>query len=288
MRGRRACVLILSLLAAVLVSTSSIVGILTDDGGAPRPVASLRGETVEIYGGSGIYRHDSVSKAVAFRGFDWANLFVCLPLLGWGLVSYQRGRLRGAMVLVAVFTYLAYIYLIGVMGNAFNGLFLVWTALFSTGIFGAAVSLSLLDVNSLPERLATAFPRKSLAVYMLALAVVLFAQYLAQVLSAYATGRPPAALETYTTLELAALELGIMVPLHLVGAVLLWRRRPWGYLVSISLAFAAAMTFIALGIGQVLLRVSFARGSAADLAQVTAFALVASALSFVAFRRIRG
>jgi hypothetical protein len=58
---------------------------------------------------------------------------------------------------------------------------------------------------------------------MLLLGVALLFQYLLQVVTAYAAGRPPATLEHYTTLELAALELGIMVPLHIVGGASLWR-----------------------------------------------------------------
>ncbi len=285
---RRGRVFVLSIMGLLLVTTASVVGIVLEDGGDPYRVTSLRGQAVEIYGGHGLYRNDSVDKAVAFRGFDWSNLVVCVPLSVLGMLLYRRGRLRGQLILAAVFTYFAYIYLIGVMGNAFNGMFLVWTALFSTGVFGTGLTLASIDAPALPERLATGFPRKSLAVYMLVLAVALLSQYLAQILTAYATGKPPAPLETYTTLELAALELGIMVPLHVIGGVLLWRRHAWGYLIAIPLAFGAAMTFVALSIGQVLLHLSFGRENIPGIVQVIAFALVASALSFLAFQRIKG
>jgi hypothetical protein len=188
---RRAGILVLSIVGLLLVSTASLVGIVMDDGGDPYRVTSLRAQAVEIYGGHGLYRSDSVAKAVAFRGFDWANLFVCVPLSVLGMRLYRRGRLRGRLILAAIFTYFAYIYLIGVMGNAFNEMFLVWTALFSTGAFGTALTLASIDAPAVPERLAKGFPRKSLAVYMLVLAVVLLSDYLAQVLTAYATGRPP-------------------------------------------------------------------------------------------------
>jgi hypothetical protein len=272
----------------VLLSTASLGGILLDDGGDPYRITSLRGQAVEIYGGHGLYRSDSIAKAVAFRGFDWANLVVCVPLSVLGMLLYRRGRMRGQFILGSVFTYLAYIYLIGVMGNAFNAMFLVWTALFSTGAFGAALTFAGIDTHCLPERLAKGFPRKTLAVYMLVLAAALLYQYLAQVLAAYSTGRPPALLETYTTLELAALELGIMVPLHVVGGVLLWRRHAWGYLIAIPLAFAAAVAFIALSVGQVLLYLSFARGNTPGTVQTVSFALIASVLSFLAFQRVKG
>ena len=284
---RRAGILVLCALALVLVSTASLVGIVMDDGGALQRITSLRGQAVEVYGGRGPYRSDSVAKAVAFRGFDWANLVVCLPLSVLGVVLYRRGRLRGQLILVAVFTYLAYNYLIGVMGNAFNGLFLVWTALFSVGTFGTALTLAGIDARVVPERLAVGFPRRTLAVYLVVLGAVLLSQHLGLILTAYVTGQPPAPLEHYTTLELSALELGIMVPLHVVGGVLLWRRHAWGYLIAIPLAFAAAMTFIALTIGQVLLYRSFGEDNLGAVIQMTVFAIVAAGLSFLAFLRVK-
>jgi hypothetical protein len=288
LHGGTARVLLLFILALLLLGTASVVGIVLDDGGDPYRITSLRGQAVDIYGGQGLYRSDSVAKAVMFRGFDWANMVVCLPLSVLGLLQYRSGPLRGQLILAAIFTYLAYNYLIGVMGNGFNGLFLVWTALFSTGVFGSALTLAEIDVLALPERLATRFPRKSLAVYMVVLGLVLLAQYLLQILTAQVEGRPPAALEHYTTLELAALELGVMVPLHFVVGVLLWRRHAWGYLIAIPLAFAAAMTFIALSVGQVLLYVSFGGKSTVGIVQMVAFAAIATVLSFVAFQRVRG
>lgn len=279
-------VLLLCAVAAALVTTSSLVGILTNDGGDPHAVTSIHGQVVRLYGGHGLYRHDSVGKATAFLGFDWANLFVCLPSLAIGAHLFRRGRLRGRVILAAVFSYLGYIYLIGVMGNAWNGLFLLWTALYSTGLFGAALTIAGVDATALQDRLAATFPRKILATYMMALAILLLAIYLTQAAGSLVTGRPPELLETYTTLELAALELGIMIPLHVLGAVLLWRQSGWGYLIGIPLAFAAAITFIALTVGQVLRYSPFGSGGLGGIVQPLAFAVVASAVALVALRRV--
>ena len=129
--NKKTAVLVLSVLAMALLLTASLAGILLDDGGSPYVFTSVRGEAVDIYGGEGLYQYDSVYKAVLFRGFDWANLVVGLPLLAWGIYLCQRSQLKGQLLVAAVFTYLAYNYIIGVMGNAFNVMFLVWTALFS-------------------------------------------------------------------------------------------------------------------------------------------------------------
>lgn len=276
-------VIVLAVLGGLLLVASSLAGIAFDDGGMPRTVSSARGATVSVYGGEGLYRYDSVTKAVLFRGFDWANLFVCLPIGLWAVLGWLRSRLREGLLLAAVFAYLAYNYLIGVMGNAYNQMFLVWTALYSAGLFGLALVVAGLDITSLPGRAGGRFPRWSLSVYLTVLALFLTAQYLWQIAPALLTGTPPAALEHYTTLELAALELGIMIPLHLAGAVLLWRSRPLGYLLGAVLVFTALMTFVSLTVAAFISALGYGIGGGADVAIPAILTVVAAWFSFAVF-----
>ena len=280
-------VLLLSALLMALILTSSLVAITLDDWGAPYLFTSLRGEQVEIYGGQGIYQYDSLTKAVLFRGYDWANLFVALPLLILAIVLYRRRGLRGKLLLASIFAYFSYNYLIGVMGNAFNSLFLVWSALFSTGLFGLALILADIDIPSLPEKLASGFPRKSLAVYAVILGLLLTVLYLVEIFSAYASGQPPVSLDIYTTLELAALELALMIPLHFAGAWLLWHRYAVGYVMTILLAFMAGMTFISLSVAQSLLYLIYRQGTMADMGMPIVLAMIASSFSLVIFKSIQ-
>jgi hypothetical protein len=111
--------------------------------------------------------------------------------------------------------------------------------------------------------------------------------YLVEILTAYATAKPPATLETYTTLELAALEMGLMAPLHIVGATLLWKGKAWGYILVIMLAFVASMTFISLSIAYGLLYLSFAKSSLVDVVRFIVFAIIASGFSIAAFTRMK-
>jgi len=265
---------VLSVFAAILILFSSAAGMYLDDGGKPYTASNLRGDDVLIYGGDGIYRNDSVQKAVLFRGFDWANLVISLPVLLWGFFASRNNRLTGKLAVASVFCYLAYNYLIGTMGNAFNNLFLVWTVLFSVGLFGLALLLTEKQFFSLSAKIGRGFPRKSLAVYMIILGLFLMSQYLMQIIPAMITGNTPLSLEIYTTLELAALELGIMVPLHLAGGVMLWKNRPGGYVLSILLTFTAMMTFISLSVAALIFRIQYSSGELMDL-------IVPIVLSFV-------
>ena len=287
MKGKRSTLSILAILAMILLVAASLTAILWDDGGDPYPFTTPRGEQVEIYGGAGPYQFDNTYKAIAFRSFDWANLVVVLPLFVAGLGLYRRGKFRGQLLLAALFAYLAYIYLIGVMGNAFNALFLAWTALFSIGGIGLCLTLTQMDFSAVPAKLAGNFPRKSVAVYVLGVGLILLAQYMAEVIAAYTTGNPPASLDHYTTLELASLELGLMIPLHIIGGLALWKGKTWGYLTATLLAFASFMVFVALSVSLLLFYVSFGRGDVLDMAVTAVITVVATGFSFVIFKRVQ-
>lgn len=277
----------LSVLAVLLLLAASLTAILLDDGGAPYMFTTQRGEHVEIYGGAGPYQFDNTYKAIAFRSFDWANLVIVLPLFVAGLWLYRRGKFRGQLLLAALFTYLAYIYMIGVMGNAFNALFLVWTALYSIGGFGLYLTLAQLDFAALPAKLADNFPRKPVAVYVLAVGLILLAQYMAEVLAAYTTGAPPVSLDHYTTLELASLEFGIMIPLHFASGLALWKGKPWGYLAATVLAFTTFMVFIALSVSLLLFYLSYGYGNLLDMVITFGITIVAASFSLTIFARVK-
>jgi hypothetical protein len=274
-------------LTLALLLAASLAGILLNDGGDPRTVESLQGGAVELFGGSGIYRYDTVTKAVFFDGINWVDLVFAAPLLAALLLAYPRGGLFVRLLLAALFTYIGYFFLIGVMGNAFNELFLVWTALFAAALFGLGAVLLDLDFRALSGRLNGRIPRRGTALYLFALGGMLLAQYLAEIIGAYASGTPPPSLAVYTTLELAAFELGLMVPLHFLGAVLLWKRHAAGYLLAAILSFAAAMAFVALSVGQILLVTLYHTGSAAAVGALMIPAAVACAVTISLFLKVR-
>jgi len=257
---------ILAALALLVMVATSLISIALDDGGQPYPYATLRDEVVEIYGGEGVYQFDTIFKAVMFRGFDWANLFVAAPILIWAIVLYRRDQFKGKLLITAVFAYLVYIYLIGVMGNAFNMMFLFWTALFALGFFGLTLILPQIDLRSFPEHSKDGFPRKGLLIYMLFVGLFLSYQYLSEIFSAYAAGLPPTSLAHYTTLELAAMEVGIMIPLHFIAGVLLWKKNAIGSLLAGVLVFASLMTFTALAIANLVLYMNYEIGVVMDFA----------------------
>jgi len=278
--------LVLAGTAVWLLLASSSIAIVCDDGGRPFSASTARGGPVELYGGAGPYRWDTLGKAVLFKGYDWANLFVAVPLLLMAVRWSRRRQPRGTQLLAAVFAYLSWNYLVGVMGNAYNGLFLIWTALFSVGTFGLGVFLFGPDADALDQTMGERLPRRSLAVYLGVLGVFLLGMYLAETVPALVAGKPPASLGPYTTLELAALELGLSIPLHLLGAVLLWRGKRGGALLAMILVIMSFMTFVSLSVALLMLVCSYQQGGIADAVMPMVCALVSGGFSFVVLRRL--
>lgn len=277
----------LSIIGILGLTVVSLISIIKDDGGQSYSFTTVRGDVVNIYGGSGIYCYDNVYKAVAFRGFDWANLLIVVPLFGIGLFLFSRGKYKGGLIISAMFTYMAYIYGIGVMGNAYNFMFLPWTAIFSLGLFGLPVILKDLNISSHTNNFFDKFPRKSLSIYLIVLAAILTIQYLHQILQGYIGDVSPSALDHYTTIELAVFELGIMIPLHIITGVMLWQRKTLGYILGVVLSFTAFVTFVALSIAAGLFHFSYSQGALSDVIIMAGLAMVAGLFSIISITRIQ-
>jgi hypothetical protein len=72
-------------------------------------------------------------------------------------------------------------------------------------------------------------PVKATAGFMFFISVVLMLMWLAMIIPPLVNGERPAELETYTTLVIQALDLGIIVPLAAITGTLLLKREAWGY-----------------------------------------------------------
>ncbi|MFM8423623.1 MAG: hypothetical protein ACKOBL_00470, partial [Chloroflexota bacterium] len=82
------------------------------------------------------------------------------------------------------------------------------------------------------HRISDGFPRRSIAIYFITVAVFLTLAWLGLVASPSLTWTPPAGLESAITMVIQALDLGIIVPTSFLTAYLLLKKQPWGYALS--------------------------------------------------------
>lgn len=232
---------LLSLGILLLVLAATSVGVFDRTPGTPISYVTARGQPA-LAQGSGLYRYDPA--AVAREGVVWdvINLVLGVPLLAVAIVLSSRGSLRGRLLLGGLLFYLFYVYLMYATMVAFNRLFLVYVAIFALSPIAFALNLREIDVARLPAQIGARFPRRLCIGFTLALSTALTTLWLGRIIPLMLTDRFPAEWIGVTTLETQALDLGLVVPLGLTTALLLWRRSAWGYLLaSVTLTFGLLM-----------------------------------------------
>lgn len=235
----------LSILIALLALVAAVLGLFGQGSGAPQAFITARGESVQLYG-HGLYRYDSVNGASQMMGQDAVTLILAVPLLVVAILLTRKGSLRGRLLLTGALGYFLYTYASMAFLTAFNALFLLYVALFSLSLFAFILALSGLDPEFVTRQVGEGFPRTGIIVLMFALAAFLTVAWLGRIRSVMQGVAGANGLESYTTLVIQALDLGVIVPTALLTAVLLLKKNPWGYTLSSVLLCKAALFGAAL------------------------------------------
>jgi hypothetical protein len=237
--------------------------------------------------GNGLYRWDTVSYAVQAIAQDVVTLVLGIPLLITGIVLSHRGSLRGQLLLIGTLGYLLYTYTSYTFLSAYNELFLLYVALFSLCLFTFILAMKDLNPELIQSQTKATFPRRGVAIFMLIIAGFLSMAWLGRIVPPLLAGTPPIGLEAYTTLVIQALDLGIIVPVSVITAVLLWKKEPWGYALSAvvlikGLTMGAAL--IAMIIGQILAGVAV---SPVEIIMFSGIALAALIFTLILFHSVK-
>ena len=172
---------------------------------------------------------------------------------------YQRGQLRGGLLLAGVLAYFLYSYGSMAFGAAYNPLFLVYVVLFSTSLFAFVLSLTSFDMPELPTHFSAGLPRRSIGIFLVVSGGILALVWLAlSLVPALLRGTAPLEVASYTTFITGAIDIGIVAPALIVSGALLLRNAPIGYVLSSTmLVFTVTLgtSLIMAGIAQVFMGV---------------------------------
>jgi hypothetical protein len=178
-----------------------------------------------------LYR-DTGYAAETWFGNDVVTLSLALPTLLAGLALDLRGSTRGRLLWLGGLGYGVYNYAFYLLGAALNALFPLYV--FAFVMAGTALVLLLVatDVPALGKTFHARTPVRWVGGYLVFVAVGLTGVWLSMwaayvFAGASVPGDDPAAFRL-----VAALDLTLMVPALGAGGVLLWRRRPWGFVLS--------------------------------------------------------
>ena len=183
----------------------------------------------------GLYR-DPIGIRPAMQGQDAVTLLV-LPIFVASSVTAARGSFKALVIWIGLVGYLFYTYAGAAFGYQFNELFLIYVALASTSAFALVAEISRLDVPAWHHSFDGREPRRTVAGFLIFIALMLAGLEIGQNVVFLVTGVTPQAVVNAGGLTFFpyVLDLGLVVPLAIVGAVWLARRRPWGNVIACAL-----------------------------------------------------
>ncbi|HEU5315805.1 MAG TPA: hypothetical protein VFX49_06810 [Chloroflexota bacterium] len=240
LRRSLAGVFTLSLLVAGLMAGATAVG--------------LRSGAAGVYGAdpavaAGITASTAGILVPGFFAHDVLNLAVALPLLLAAVWLAWRGSLAGILLLPGVLFYALYTYAQYLVGAPLGPLFLAHVLLVVLSAYATICLIAAIDGDAVRSRLEGSVPARAAGGILVALALLTLGQdavgALATALAGGAGGSGGAAVEPFARHAWTA-DLALEVPAVLTGGVLLWRRRPLGYVVGAGLLLQFGLTPIVL------------------------------------------
>ena len=281
-RGYRGIIILCALLALAAGATAA-VGVFGRGSGATAAAVSIRGEAFE-YATDGIYAFNPERVVAEGVGWDVVTLLFAAPALLLALPSIRRGSLGARLFAVGILAYLFYQYLMYSMFWALGPLFPVFIVLYAGAAAAIVWIVSTVDIGNLPGRFSAGFPRTGMAVFSVLVALMLLGMWTQRIATGLGGDLAGAGLLGMPTLTVQAMDLGMLVPLALLTAVMLVRRRPWGYL--LAPVFAVKGVTMAGAICAMLVSAALVEGSL-EIAPFIAFASVTVASGVLAWRMLR-
>ena len=208
----------LSFIVAILMVTASIAGLLY--------------RTV-------IYPTDELLRS--FVSNDVVNLFIGLPILLGSMWLAWRGKLIGLLLWSGALFFVLYNYLVYVFAMPFNVAFLLHLALVTLSVYTLIALAASIDGKAVQQRLTGAVPERLAGGVLAGLGLLFFLRVIGVLVSALISQTPVA--ETELALHTADF---LITPAWVIGGVLLWRRKEFGYVTGLGLLFQASMLFIGL------------------------------------------
>ncbi len=209
---------ILSLIIAVLMAVSSLAGILYQS--VIYPSAELLG---------------------TFMSNDVVNLFIGLPIIVGSMYLAMRKKLIGLLLWPGALFFVLYNYLVYVLAMPFNLAFLLDLVLVALSLYTIIALVASIDGESVKKKLVGKVHEKISGVVLVGMGILFLFQVVGVMIVALAN-------QTSITGTELALHVSdfLYSPALVIGGILLWRRKDFGYVSGLGLLFQASMLFIGL------------------------------------------
>lgn len=223
---------------------------------------------------TGVYPTEEVF--LSFAPSDAFTLAVGVPVLLASMCLTRRGKLMGLLSWPGALFYALYMTIPYLISVPFSVLFLPYLALVTLSAFTLIGLVASIDGEAVRQRLQGFVPARASAGILLGLAILILVRQTALIVAALAGQAPVDRMEVATWIA----DFAVAVPLLLAGGILLWRRRPLGYVAGAGLLLGYAM--LALSVIPFLVYQPRYSASPLDVAGI-AVILIMAALCLVPF-----
>ena len=171
---------------------------------------------------------------------DLFTLVVGLPLLLGSMWLARRGVLLGLLSWPGVLLYVLYIYLSYAIGVPLKVLFLAYVLLVAVSAYTVIGLVASIDATAVRQRVTGNVPARTAGGVLVVLAVLFTLMNTAQVLEALAVSTP----DDLQQVSVWIADYAVMAPAWLLGGLMLWQRKPLGYVVGVGLLLLGSMLFV--------------------------------------------
>jgi hypothetical protein len=236
----------------------------------------------------GAFHRDVPMGVGNLRGTALTVLVLAVPAVVVSAVLAGRGSLRARIVWAGALAYIAYNAVMFAFQAHFNIFFLLFTTMLGLSFWSLVTLLRAIE----PDRIARAsggVPVRPLAAYALACVGAFGLLWLRAIVPAVLTDTTPEVLEAYALPQNAVwvLDFAFTFPLMTLGALWLWRRRPWGYVVAGMMIVMTTIETAGIAVDQVFGHVHDPSAALGAVPVMIAFTVLGLAATIAFLREIR-
>jgi hypothetical protein len=175
-----------------------------------------------------------------------------LPLLAVSMLLLARGVTVAVIFWLGALGSIAYQSVLFLFAVPFNVFFFLDVAMLSLSVWAIIALAGRLPIEEVGDRVGTGAPARLIAGYLLVNAALFGVLWLASTVPPVMSGESPAFLAGtgMATGPVQILDFAFTLPLMTLGAVLLWRDRPWGRVLSGALLVMLAIETASIGVDQ--------------------------------------
>jgi hypothetical protein len=172
---------------------------------------------------------------------DVVNLLVGVPILLISLRLTRGGKLRGLLLWPGAMVYVLYNYIAYLVALPLSGMTAVFLALVGLSVYTLVDLFASIEIGAVGDQLDGKVPARTAGGILAVFGILFIFRVIFLAVSAQISEMP------IEPIELGTLIADLVIsPLMVVGGVLLWRRKSFGYAAGLGLLFQASMLFIGL------------------------------------------